>query len=448
MTAARESGAGFAPFQAAFVASFAAEAGPGSRHLLIAPVGSGKSFAVAGAVKELVRAARASRVLLLAPMAVLAHQWADLLGDAEKKPVIVDSRQLRMLQQEYGHSPGSWPDGIFVMSVDLAKREDARTLLAAVRWDLVVVDEAHALGGERMLLVEALTVTPRPPALLLASAMPVSDSLRSVARGAKVIDWCSTVAAYRAEQEVSGELLRVTRTYRRSDEEIAVARRVVDVARALGPLQGTVLLRRACSSLAGLEETTARILEPSSEQLPHREDLEALLEAIEELQSDTKLRCFVELAGELVTAGVRHIVAMSEYRDTVDYLAAATESLACPVFVLHGGLTDEARHEVVHRFRTDGGLLITTAAATGCALSYVDAVIHFDLPFSAEGVAQREGRYHRIGRTTPCTVYILLDESGALPVDAIQLRLIQKLDHIGMELGPDLASLLEEVVLK
>ena len=68
----------YTPYQRDFFSRFAVEFEQGSVHLLWGPVGSGKSFAMAGSISELAKARCVRRTLVLAP-AALVEQWADLL---------------------------------------------------------------------------------------------------------------------------------------------------------------------------------------------------------------------------------------------------------------------------------------------------------------------------------------------------------------------------------
>ena len=437
----------YTPYQQEFLKRFVAEVEPGSVHLLLAPVGTGKSFAMAGTISELAQMRCLRRALVLAP-AVLAAQWAYLLERRGLDPVFVDGRVLRMLREQLGNTPDDWPQGVYSMSIDLAKRPDVRELVFAVAWDLVVVDDAHALSSQRLQLVEALVEKENPPSLLMATDVQ-SEGTRAFTERATLIDWNDAVAEFRSRQEEGANplLVRVTRTYRRSDEEVTIATGVVDNARQLGQLRGMVLLRRAASSISSLEDSLVRWVEEPKGGFEHIEALEELLQRIEQLRVDSRLECFKGLVEEIVGAGARHVVTFCEYRSTLGYLAAAVEQLGGAEFGLHGGMTDERRREAVSRFEAEGGLLITTAAASeGLSLNFVEAAIHYDLPMSPTAFAQREGRYHRYGRNLPCTVYFFEDETGALPLEDLLLRMVRKLDLVTGEMDIDVGGVFRAVV--
>ena len=106
----------------------------------------------------------------------------------------------------------------------------------------------------------------------------------------------------------------------------------------------------------------------------------------------------------------------------------------------------ERHNEVLESFQTEGGLLITTTASESLSLNFVGAAIHYDLPLSPAAFAQREGRYHRFGRGRSCTVYVFEDETGALPLEGLLLRMVRKIDLITELVDVDVDGLFHTVV--
>jgi superfamily II DNA or RNA helicase len=436
----------YTPYQAEFFHRFADEIKPGSLHVLSAPIGTGKSFVMAGSISELARTKRLQRVAILTPPALTA-QWAYILRDLGQETAVVDGPALRLLRERIGSAADKWPEGVYVMSIDLAKRLDVRELVSAVPWDLIVVDEAHALGGQRLRLIEDLAVKERAPALLLATHAQ-GKVARAFSERARVFDWRDAVADFRSPQREGAEtpLVRETRRYRRSDEEAAVAREVLTIARELGRMKGMILLTRATSSISSLEETLVGWVEEPHESSGHSGALERLLQQVERLRSDSRFECFNSLLEELIEDGIRHVVVFCEYRATLEYLAAAVERVEFRDYQIHAGISAEEHSEVLESFKCEGGLLITTTASEGLSLNFVEAAIHYDLPLSPAAFAQREGRYHRYGRSQSCTVYLFEDETGALPLEGLLLRMVQKIDLITDDADTDVEGLFRTVV--
>jgi hypothetical protein len=427
---------GFTSYQQDFFRRFVGELHPGSAHVLVAPPGTGKSFVVAAAIAAMLRVDRITRVLVLAPAAIAEH-WADLLKRHNSPCVVLDARQFRLIKESCGGTGVGvdWPRGVSAMSVYLANRQDIRDVVAAVPWDLVVVDEAHVLHGQQPALVESLIQRSPAPALLMTTST-IARNMHELAASAVTIDWTgAAVAQHRAELD-QRLLLRETLSYRRSDEELALAQRVLDCARQLDRLTGALLLKRAASSINALEETLIRLAQGDSNE--RRGPAEQLLGLVEQTRSDARLEAYKGLVHRLAERSTKHTVAFCEYRATVSYVAAAIENLDYPTRVLDGGVTGWQRERVLAEFASQGGLLITTGAGSaGASWNFIEAAIHFDLPVSAAAFVRRESCYQRYGAALPCTTYFFVDESRAMPLEDLLYRMVQKVEVARTELGID-----------
>lgn len=435
------------PYHAAFIRRFVSEMRPGSLHLLRAPLGTGVSVAVVGCMSELVGAGRIHRSLVLSPRVALSAQWASRLESQGLASVMMDGRSLRLLVERVGNSPGGWPGGAYCMTIQLATRPGVQELVSAVAWDLVVVDEAHVQSNVGAHFLEMLVENQNPPSVLLLANARSAGTLE-LNEKATTIDWTESVAEFRQRREqTSGVMLvRETRIYRRTDEEVEIAAAAVAIARDLGDLRGLLFLGRAASSSIELENMLVRWLDEPQTATSHGAAFEDMLARVEALRVDSRLACFLALVEELLRAGTRHVVAFCEYRSTLDYLAAAVERFDFPRFTFHAGMDVGRRDQSVSRFVADGGLLITTAAASdGLSLSFVDAAIHYDLPMTPAAFAHIEGRYTGYDRNRSCTVYFLEDERGALPLEKVLLRMVSKSDLVG-DTEVDMSALFRAVV--
>src|SRR5262245_40669937 len=109
--------------------------GDRTRLLVVAPPGTGKTYALAAAVGELLRRAPQSRVLALAPAELTVQvtaMLAERLGVSTPVTRLVRSSYLA-LREEVGE--GEWQPGVYVMALDLAKRHDVAKALDASAWD-------------------------------------------------------------------------------------------------------------------------------------------------------------------------------------------------------------------------------------------------------------------------------------------------------------------------
>ncbi len=117
--------------------------------LLIADdVGLGKTIEAGLAMLELLARGRASRILVVAPPGLL-DQWRDELLDkfALQFRIIGNASNLAQTQTELPAGVSPW-DALprVITSIDYIKKEAIRRRALRKPWDLVVVDEAHALA--------------------------------------------------------------------------------------------------------------------------------------------------------------------------------------------------------------------------------------------------------------------------------------------------------------
>jgi superfamily II DNA/RNA helicase len=148
--------------------------------------------------------------------------------------------------------------------------------------------------------------------------------------------------------------------------------------------------------------------------------VEQCLEALESVNTDEKLNALRALVQSIAAATQGQLVRIcivSRYADTVAYLNSTLQGGATPVFKLTGRDTFADRTATVEQFRREGGVLVGTdgGISEGIELGDIPHVVHYDLPLSAEAVEQRRGRVDRYGRTGPLTMYVFLDDSGAIP---------------------------------
>jgi len=115
---------------------------PRVRFLLADDAGAGKTIMAGLLVRELKLRGLADRVLVVCP-ANLAFQWQrELLEKFGEKFVVMKGADIR---EQFGFN--QWQEQPHVItSLDLAKRDDILPGIRQVRWNLVIVDEAHRMS--------------------------------------------------------------------------------------------------------------------------------------------------------------------------------------------------------------------------------------------------------------------------------------------------------------
>ncbi len=117
--------------------------------LLIADdVGLGKTIEAGLAILELMARARASRILVITPPGLMDQWQQELLDKFGLKFSLIDNASgLARAQTDLPAGISPW-DAIprIITSIDFIKKETIRNRALRKQWDLVIVDEAHALA--------------------------------------------------------------------------------------------------------------------------------------------------------------------------------------------------------------------------------------------------------------------------------------------------------------
>ena len=424
----------------------------GAVRLLVADdVGLGKTVEAGLIVNEIARGHPLSRTLVVSP-APLVPQWEKELELLfELCPVRADAAWLRTVSRELPPDLNPWSlPGVYLASIDFLKRAEVLSPLEAVRWDLVVLDEAHGAtaGSHRRAAVDAAARRARRVVLLTATPHSGDDeqfaSLCALGAG----DGSPPIAVFRrtaVDTPLAGRPVRRTLLpVRPTDAErrmhalleaytsgvwIEARRR----GAAAGELVATVLRKRALSSAASLAASLRRRLalldglppEPSQLTLPlDGEELAddgapgdsvlavpGLIDASTEREALQAIAAVAEAAaaGESKLAALLRFlrrarepaIVFSEYRDTAGRLAAELSRAGFVVCQLHGAQTATERAGALGCFARGGAILVATDAASeglnlqrGCRL-----VVHYELPWTPLRLHQRGGRVNRIGQT-------------------------------------------------
>jgi superfamily II DNA or RNA helicase len=441
--------------------------GLGSRLLLADEVGLGKTIQAGLVTSELRARGAIDRVLILTP-AGLREPWVRELSERFAfKAMSVDAAVLRRLAATLpvGVNPWSTVEAA-IASVDYIKRPEVLPAVAACRWDVVVVDEAHGVAGDSDRHKAVQTLTSHAAYVLLLTATPHSGDRQSF------LSLCNLGSAD------SDSLLVFRRT--RIDVRIGTPRRVhtlhvrptaderrmhallaqySDAVRAerKGSRQDSclalsVLHKRALSSPWSLAQSIERRLAAlalapgmvDGEQLAlplgggQGEFTDAdeppswpadlcLSDAARETRLLTTLAAaaYAAAEGETKVSALRRLlrragesaVVFTEYRDTLLHVRPRLRS---PIVVLHGGLTRDERTAALTSFTRSPRcvLLATDAAGEGLNLHHAcRLVINLELPWNPMRLEQRIGRVDRIGqRRTVHAVHLVARGTGEIRI--------------------------------
>ena len=465
--------------------------GQASRLLLADEVGLGKTIQAGLVLKELLVRGHADRTLILTP-AGLRDQWArELSSRFDIATAIVDGSFLRSVVSSLSSGVNPWTlTGVRIVSFDFIKRPEVLQGLEETVWDVLVIDEAHAMTGDSDRGIAGRALGGRARRVLLLTATPHAGdegafaSMCDLGRLAAAGDQ-HPIAMFRRSRANVGlarrrrtRLLAVTPTPEERQMHRLLERyitRVWSEARArrdaAALLAMFVLKKRALSSARSLATSVARrlerlgSLEPDSRAqlpLPLGSDHDEVDRADEEPSDVLTPLGLGNLAHERAWLGTIHAAAVAaaraesklsclrrllrrveepaivftEYRDTLLRIAATIAPLTS-IALLHGGLTREERRAAEQRFTSGAArvLLATDAAGEGLNLqARCRLVVNCELPWSPLRLEQRAGRVDRIGQRRPVHVIHLLARDTA--ETEILARLITRIGRVRASLGP------------
>jgi len=458
------------------------------RVLIADEVGLGKTIQAGLIISELAARGEAERVLVVAP-AGLCTQWrVELEERFHLEPAVVDAAALRSLASWPSVEAGPWQRvAVAIASVDFVKRPEVLRGMSPARYDLLVVDEAHgcaharersaAIGwlARRSRRVVLLTATPHDGDAAAFDALCATGRLddeppllvfrrtrRSVGSAGRRRIHLVRVRLSPAEEALHAALERYTSRVWRA--------RATDPGGRNARLAMIVLRKRAASGPTALLLSLARRLEWLSRaqedatlqlQLPLGSEADfdvedaqpdALLAApgLEDTETECRaLRRLVDAAraaaahdsklaslGRLLSRAREPAIVFTEYRDTLDRLAACLHDAHGPIATLHGGMSVGERDAAVRAFNSGRAatLLATDAAAHGLNLqSGCRLVVNVELPWNPVRLEQRIGRVDRIGQARRVHGFNLV--AAGTCEDRVLARLVARIGQAGHSLG-------------
>jgi superfamily II DNA/RNA helicase len=435
--------------------ALAVVSGRASRVLIADEVGLGKTIQTGVIVSELLVRAAAERVLVLAPAGVRSQWQFELRERFSIESAVMNTREGRRRSAMLPAGVNPWTTlPVVVTSIDYVKRPEVLAAVRSVRWDIVVVDEAHQMtaGSDRHAAAAAvcrdaayvvlLTATPHHGDPLAFRSLCDLGTLNQDA----LLTFRRTRREIRAgaERRIHRMQIRPSRDEQRMYESLGRLARAVCAEpenngnNTSSRLALSVLYKRAFSSAYSLAESASRRLAtlaleaegtdiakvdqlflpladgsdyetadaaPDSRTplLGNREQEHRMLADVLEASKaaipvQTKLAALERLLRRLGSRGERAIV-FTEYRDT---LAHVRQTLAPQALLIHGGMTVEERQRSVDAFTVGTATLLLATDAAGEGLNLHAAcrvVVNLELPWNPMRLEQRIGRVDRIGQT-------------------------------------------------
>lgn len=441
------------------------------RVLLADEVGLGKTIEAGMVLKEYMLRGMAERILILTP-AALVGQWRDEM--AAKFGIDCATSHDALLRND----PASfWAQPRVIASIAAARRKEHAELLAAMGYDVVVVDEAHHVrdpASASYRLVDRL----QKRFLLLLSATPVQNGLlelyhlltllqpgifktqrefkaayvtpgkpREPANSDRLRDLMRSVMI-RNTRALAGLRLppRHASTLRAqpSEAEAFCYRELTALARELGAdprrrLSLQHLLSAAGSSPAAAAAALARFAAHEAQDerwnaLRQRYEIivagakEAALCALLERNPDEKKMVFVH------------------HRHSLVHLAGLLRRRGIALSTFDGRMTGPEKDAAVDAFRNEVSVLLCSeTGGEGRNLQFCNTMINFDIPWNPMAIEQRIGRIDRIGQTREVFVFNLVT-SGTIEDEVLRIldEKINMFELVVGEVGAILGDIDEE----
>lgn len=150
-------------------------------------IGLGKTIEAIMLLKCLQEVGEVKKALILVPR-ILLNQWEGELRRFGIESYRIERDTIGMLTAK------GFPDGVYLASIDLVKREKYKPIVLEVRWNLVVVDEAHRIGivggkkNARYVFLEELISRNPMINLVLLSATPHRGKVEDYIQRLKLLD--------------------------------------------------------------------------------------------------------------------------------------------------------------------------------------------------------------------------------------------------------------------
>jgi len=150
-------------------------------------IGLGKTIEAIMLLKYLQEVGEVKKALILVPR-VLVNQWESELRRFGIEPLRIERDTIEMLVAR------GFPEGVYLASIDLVKREKYKPVVLGVKWDIVVVDEAHRVGivggkkNARYLFLEELIHKNPSINVVLLSATPHRGKVDDYIQRLKLVD--------------------------------------------------------------------------------------------------------------------------------------------------------------------------------------------------------------------------------------------------------------------
>lgn len=407
------------------------------RVLLADEVGLGKTIEAGMVLKEYILRGMVKKTLILTPPA-LASQWCEELSTKfNLNPTATDPVDIRQDPEHFWQS-----HDLIVASLALARNRTHRPLLARMKFDMVIVDEAHHVKNDKTAGWELVNEL-KSRFLLLLSATPVENNLMDLFSLVTLLKpgQLGTRASFRREfvlrgdptqprnrerlRELIGEvMIRNTRALadirlpprhaatvlvEGEPAERELYAKLTDLVREgyqrnMSRLALGLLLQEAGSSPRAVRKTLLKMAGHGAVDGDMKAQMKKLAKLCEYVPNTSKTARLLEL----LEVSKEKVLVFSRFTATLEELARRLSESGIRFTVFQGNMSAEEKDRAVQEFQ-DGTpvMLCSEIGGEGRNLQFCSTMVNYDLPWNPMKIEQRIGRIHRIGQTRPVHVYNL-----------------------------------------
>lgn len=187
----------------------------------------------------------------------------------------------------------------------------------------------------------------------------------------------------------------------------------------------------------GIEDALEAISLDMKWEMTELTSLIALAKQAQFQNQDAKVEPLLNVLDDILGEDrTQKIIIFTEFVATQNYLRDLLVGRGYSVTILNGGMSIEERNAVMHEFKNDTSIFISTdAGGEGLNLQFANIIINYDLPWNPMKIEQRCGRVDRIGQQRDVHIY------NFVVSDTVENRvrevLEEKLAVILQEMGVD-----------
>lgn len=425
------------------------------RALLADEVGLGKTIEAGLILKEYLLRGMVRKVLILTP-ASLITQWQQEL---KTKFDLSFKNHLEI---------GDWEDcDLVIASLDTAKSSKNQSSVQKIKYDLLIVDEAHKLKNKKTKNWRFVNSI-QAKYLLMLTATPIQNDLIELFNLISILrpGHLSTMQKFKDEflaerdKRMPKNSLRLRQMlseimirHRRADTLIKFPQRFVHThsielnddeahlyreltefirkryftlpthknPRGINRLTLILLQKLMGSSTQALAKALEKMIASNFYKDDFDQSLQNLLDLAKNVGPSKKTQVLMEIVKSIKDD---KIIIFTQFRGTQDFLVNKLTREGYSVAVFNGQLSQVEKDKCIEDFRNHKQILISTeSGGEGRNLQFCKVLVNYDLPWNPMRIEQRIGRIHRLGQTDDVHIINL---SAKDTIESYVLELLDK----------------------